>query len=924
MLTATLTLKPSSVAVREACAWFLPGDDPEAWLRTVAGWPVRMECVVFYLVPAPGESRALGALAVAPASATADDAARGFGGRVQAYGRLAKGFYAPVDAVLFPPVADEELRALLCHEVQVWHPVAGLCGFEESDAVRAADLVFPAEIFDEPWNVARAVDPIHSRLRHVRMLLVISSEELFGGENKDIGSEPLLELPPIKDEPKTGAGAKLAQGVFMAGALGAQGIMALLSLVPRRSGPATWVNRLESWALGKLQESNAGLEKARSRELHRLLEMLERDPSMALRHAIPLADLANRGRAAQSSRLGERSMDFNLRRLGGGGPADRWNVPDDMRSSLATKYRAAAQREAALGNHRRAACIFAELLGDFSAAAEMLKRGRFFAEAAVLYRERLRNEAAEAECLAEGGFYDEAIAIHTRRGRWQEVAGLQEKAGRHEAARTAWRRAVDELLAAGDRLGAARLLETKLEAYEEALAQLASAWPRGKQAAPCLEERFALLGRRHDHAGVADLLKELTATEPPAGLTSILVGQLAGLAERLVHEGNRRSAADAVRVRAASALAGRKLDGADEMAVLRALTRIEPQDRVLKRDVLRYREVRLREEPKKAPRVSISAVVQKIVPGKQTPISLPRVGTWLLIQGNEHGIRGVARTGSKRLMLTLGDWTGSMKSIDWADPMPDAEGAPLLTRIDYGGRLVLRRPFAAALEPKMLGPSAAFENGVARVGSPSWWTEDIVAASLARSVLWALRVVQDRLVLASFASETLAHSRDITDELKAAGAEGGGGNLCLEAQGGDGLIALGLGRHLVVMDGDKPLVSYDLGERIRNIIPAPASRVGWSVLLERGAMFFDASSRQMTELDGQMEMPHGALLGDGRLVLIGRTEGRVVGFFREAVASVAWFEFKGENVFAVTCTKHPREFAIFDAQGQGQRWQLPC
>ena len=112
-----------------------------------------------------------------------------------------------------------------------------------------------------------------------------------------------------------------------------------------------------------------------------------------------------------------------------------WAVPPEIQSSLAAKYRAQAQREAALGNHRRAACIFAELLGEFSAAADMLKRGRFFVEAAVIYRERLRNDVAEAECLAEGGFFDEAIAIHERRGRWLEVAALQEKAGRPDAAR---------------------------------------------------------------------------------------------------------------------------------------------------------------------------------------------------------------------------------------------------------------------------------------------------------------------------------------------------------------------------------------------------------------------------------------------------------------------------------------------------------
>lgn len=919
MLTTTLTLKRTPSATREACAWFLPGPGPEAWLATVASWPVSIEDALFYAVPDAVGSRPLGALVVVKVAA---GASAGVGcGRALPYGFVAEGLYAPTDATPWPPINEAEWRGLSRHAVQVWHPVAGLCGFDAGDALRAWELVAAPEIREERWNLARAVEPTNTRLRNVRMAMPISLEDLFGEASKDIGGEPLTELPPAKDEPRPGLPAKLAQGAMMTGALGARGLMALLGLVPRGEGPATWVNHLENWARQKFEGVSAELEKARHRELHRLLEMLERDPTQGLRHAISLADLANRGRAEASARLASRSLDFNLRRIGGGGAADGWSVPENIRSSLATRYRAAAQRETALGNHRRAACIFAELLGDFSAAAEMLKRGRFFAEAAVLYRERLRNELAEAECLAEGGFYDEAIAIHERGERWAEVAALQEKAGRPEAARAAWRRAVEKLLAGGDRLGAARLLEARLDAPEEALAQLAEAWPHGGQALQCLMERFALHGRRHDHAAITELLGELAGKEPPAGLAAPLIGHLAGLAETLVHEPNRMAAAEVVRVRVAGALAARRLDGADEVAVLRALTRIEPQDRVLKRDVLRFRETRKASPAPSLPAVASTAVVMKIVPEKKAPISLPKVGVWLVIQADENGIRAVARTAAGKLFFTRGTWSGAMQSLDWDDPQPESKEAPLLAVIENGARVMLARPFAPALSPRMFPLSDVFSAVSMRVVTPPWWTEDVVQASPNGRGIWVLRGVQSRVVLASYVFDELAHSRDITDALAAVHVEAGA-RVSLQAAGGDGRIALGWGRHLLIFDGDREAEHHDLGGEIREILLASPSRPGWVVLLERGVVFVDARSGRVVEIDGRMERPRGAWLGDGRLLLIGLGEGRLMDWREDALVSVGWFEFKGEDLLAVTCAGHPREFTTFDSKGAGQRWQL--
>jgi tetratricopeptide (TPR) repeat protein len=920
MLT-TLILKRAPEALRPACAWFLPGAEPREWLATLALWPVRTESFRLYPIAEPTGARPLGVLVV-----SAEPLCLPAGARALPYGTVTDGFYVPVDGLLFPPLAPAELRELMRHPVQVWHPVAGLSGFDAADARRVADLLLAPVSCDERWNLARGVEPANARLRSVRLRVVLSLEDLFGAESADIGSEPLADLPPSKDGKPSRLPPQLTEGLLLAGALGARGIVALLALVPRGSGPATWVNHLENWVRQKFEGVNADLEKQRNRELHRLLEMLEKDPANALKHAISLADLANRGRAPSSGRLGERSTDFDLKRLGGGRAADGWAVPPDIRTSLTTRYREAAQREAALGNFRRAACIFAELLGDYSAAADMLKRGRFFLEAAVLYRERLRNEAAEAECLAEGGFFDEAIAIHERRARWLEVAALYEKSDRPEAAREALRRAVGVHVAAGDFLAAARLTEVRLNEVEEALRLLASTWPGGKQAFLCLEERFALLGRREDHVAIQALIGEFTRSAPPAALTVSVIGLLTRLAETMVHEPGRRAASEAVRVRAAGVLGARGLDGADEMAVLRALTRLEPQDRVLKRDVLRYREIRIQAAttPPVLPKVS-PGMVRRVLPGKMGTLTLPKVGPWLSITAspvaNGHEIHAIARSGERRVFFTRGTWAGAMQSADWSDPAPELGAAFLLAR--RGAELVLARPGVASLAQQELPASDFFKDGLCRVGTPSWLPEDAVRIAASRAAFWVVRLVAGRVVLASYAEGGLVYSRDVTDELMAAGASGEGGALAIEANGGDGRLALGYGRHLLVLDGGRKIEVRDLGAGVLGLLAAPPGRPGWIALLERGAVFVCAHTLEISEVDGQMVAPRGVFLGDGHLVLLSEREGRVIAVTDEVLAATAWFPFDGGDVFALLASAHPREFTVFTAQGVGQRWQLP-
>ena len=190
--------------------------------------------------------------------------------------------------------------------------------------------------------------------------------------------------------------------------------------------------------------------------------------------------------------MGPRSLNFDPRRLGGG-PADFWNLPGKLQEILRRRYRETADREMQLGRYRRAAYIYAQLLGDLVSAANAFKQGLLFREAALVYEEHLKNPLEAARCLAEGGFLAEAIEHYEKLDRWLDIADLQKRAGNLAAVENAIRRVVNERLSQGDILGAAKLVEEKLQASDEALEMLLGAWPSSHQAASCVSAAFQIL-----------------------------------------------------------------------------------------------------------------------------------------------------------------------------------------------------------------------------------------------------------------------------------------------------------------------------------------------------------------------------------------------------------------------------------------------
>src|SRR5439155_8985690 len=109
------------------------------------------------------------------------------------------------DAVLSPPVTDEEIRALCPLAVSFFHPAFGLSGFEVESTLRVWDLLESPNERVERWNYAQAGAPRLPELRAISLSAPPSIGDVFGDAPEEIGTEPPVDLPPAPDEPADNA-----------------------------------------------------------------------------------------------------------------------------------------------------------------------------------------------------------------------------------------------------------------------------------------------------------------------------------------------------------------------------------------------------------------------------------------------------------------------------------------------------------------------------------------------------------------------------------------------------------------------------------------------------------------------------------------------------------------------------------------------
>ncbi len=612
-------------------AMLLFGTTPSVWLSLVCEWKLRVSQLRFLPLTAASYSARLNQRSddadVAPpvfqvfaALVVGDEVGRHAerirGQRVNMavtdclpplfYCCVADRIFLPEEAELFPAMNRAELTALLPVEqghLLVWHPSAGLIEYESDQILSAADLLTGPVIADHQWDAGQYGDVINDQIRSLNALA--TQQELLDfiqrGQD-DIGQNvnEIDNVPPVPDEVKLSVFTSMMDAVRR---LAGQTVFQITDRLPESPTGSKFLGRLHQWARDLVNGSSAETDRDRSgaggtsrkhrltvqreNEMKRLLDLLEKNPDDGLRYAIPLFGDASRGVSQPTGRLAERDPDFDFSRLGRSGKGDTWNLPEQYRIKLTLRYRELAQREARLGNHRRAAYIYATLLNEMHAAAAVLEAGKFYRDAAAIYQLKLHEPLKAAECLRSGGLWEEAVAIFRHYERWMDAAQLYSLLKQTEAAREMYNKELQVRVLQDRFCEAAAIAREHLKDIEQAVQLLRQGWKSNCEAKNCLRELLQLLGDSGQHQMAESVLEELTSSEfslmqQRVDAVKVCSESASGYPSKRVQEIARRQ----VWLLAAVILSSSSESGSS--GALEAVRRLADNDELLRRDTTRF------------------------------------------------------------------------------------------------------------------------------------------------------------------------------------------------------------------------------------------------------------------------------------------------------------------------------------------------
>ncbi|MCG2612632.1 soluble NSF attachment family protein [Terrimonas sp. NA20] len=704
-----LHLKYNAHPPASADAAFIAGADPLIWLKEISFWklsPSQIEC---YVLPESRSSgRAAGLFVIFKRPETAKSLSL-----LDPYVQIVPKLFIPAQASLSPSLSKEELQTLTIWHQQVFHPVSGFTGFDKKDEVDLTVLVRTVPALSSDWSFAHpglAAKPGLTRIEITQS----SSEALMEEFKKMIGMKPLNEIPETEKEPLL---RKIFDGIILVlftilsffGKLISRLLPSPSPATGRPSAPSNnegWFSRFMNWLDGRIED----LQSKRDKELQRLMKKFDKNDRDALDYAIPLSSqYMNRGKAAKpSSKLSRRPFKFNFGRLGGGMAADAWNV-DRYYDDLRTRYLRSAENEIAQKDFKRAAYIYAHLLGDYRSAAWCLEQGNHYREAALLYKDHLKDKAAAARCLENGKLYTEAIELYAELDYNEKVGDLYTVLEQKPAADAHYEKFISAQVRANNHREAARVMSDKMHDTPRAKLVLLDGWRSAYNGESCLKNYFDLVGKDHsDDLGkrIKDVYVNDTSHSNKKQFLNVL---------EYVHKKNEGTDVNFEAQEIAYEIV---CEGAatGDSSLVNYLERFFPGDKLISRDSTRY----LTGDNKKMPDPAAGTIHLDSSINWFT-------GVWhrdqFLVLGRKNDCLHLARV----------NYEGVVEYFSWTNPIPQGTWFRFISNPFLVNTVFLYSSTRMPIEKKAMLRSKDFKEYLL-VGSPDWLKSPQAVLSTAREV----------------------------------------------------------------------------------------------------------------------------------------------------------------------------------------------
>jgi tetratricopeptide (TPR) repeat protein len=894
-----------------AAAWLLPDLPVAAWLAELARLEVGPDKLRLYHLAT--ESGAAGLLVIP----RPQDMAAGSQLRAQPYAAVAGQIFYPCTAELLPAIVPGEVCDLLGDDLLVCHPQLGPVRlFSEQALVASSLLTVPPP---QPCDWARAAVAItcNRALVRVRPPPIIADLDTML-DRGDIGRDANAIDDLVSGSPMGwvadrlhGLSERLGQGGAGTGDADGHRDGAL-------AGGGVGGGFGQSLAAGgarAMEWLSHALRTQRARELERLAELFKSDPDKALRYALPLGGNggAHRGLALPGGRLSRRQPNFSLSGLGGGGAVDAWDVDTAMLTRLRQEYRQEALRQTQRGAYRRAAYIYAELLGDLTAAAGTLKQGGCYREAAELYRTHLNQPREAAECLAAGGLHWEAIDIWLDLGELLQAGEAYLQIGREDQAHNCFRQVAEQRRQSRDYAGAAELFDERLDDEAAAADVLREGWETGgDRGSHCLQSLFGLYQRRSRADAGSALLREMDGDLPAAREFDLAVA--------LFHVADSHPAAPFrhdLRMRATSAvsrsLCQDGLTAARRGALLRLLPGRNQADQLLQRDCRAYAE-KVVERPVPRPYTDGLRV------GTVVSFQLPADVVWATVvpAGSCFYAAGFDRTGS--LWICRSDFAGHTQSGFYEDvPRAAVQLCPRRRTQAASEHLLVHVAGGPELAVQTFAADEHFDSEAVCSSVPWLPTPLLAIAGRQQSAVSAVYTAADELVLGEYSWDgRIQRTRSLTalvgglpEDVAAVPT------VCTKNE-----LFVGVGGSLLNIDRSAALSALELPAAVHALAAAhPLARSRLAVSMELGVTFLWPGSSwrdEATLIAGELEQPCICFTRDSVfLALAPDGHGEAFDTRNLAIKPLGEFEIRaGADPLAMMPADAADRFAVLTRSGQ--------
>lgn len=681
-----------------AFAALLPGGNITEWLKQVSNWNLDPADISCYVLPQSVASLKPAALFVVfhnPAQIKNIEL-------LCPYTRIGKRLYIPCNATLFPKVTEDELNKLLLWPIQVFHPSIGLVGFEESSRLDMASLFHYPELKNTSWNFADPGFADRPLLQQI-MVMPVAAETIMDEIKTGIGQKPIEEIipPEEKNNPLIDNLFNTAKLLLFLPIFGVIKLADFFLKPLNNNGNESGSNepgllqRLQNWIAENIDE----LQKKRDKELKRLSDLFDTDTDEALRYALPLnSPYLDRGKQAPaSSLLGRRSTSFNLGGLGGGRYVDAWNV-DNYYNDLRTKYLKAAEKEIAQKDFKKAAYVYAHLLGDYYNAAKVLEQGHFYRESAALYKDHLKNIPAAAECLERGGFYSEAIDLYVQLNEDEKAGDLYRQIEQENKAQHYYESCMNKKIGSNNLLDAARVAQQKMKQEGKAQELLLQGWKSNYQQEACLKKYFDSIIEKDDtdiESAITNIYKKHTPDRRKLSFLNVLEHVNASTGNEAVLQHNQDIAYEILHQETVKG----------NVVNLHSLKRFLPGNKLIGSDTSRF----VSNNTRRLPGSTIADIqLDSSIKWKKT--------TWHKNQFIAVGIK------NKQLHMARANWYGNIEYYSWEAETEDHTSVYLINAPYHNHNIILHSSSKLPFARKPLPSNKYFSESL--VVRPLIWMHD--------------------------------------------------------------------------------------------------------------------------------------------------------------------------------------------------------